>query len=255
MFFAPAVVTARSISLQVNMAANQLVTNFQTAVNPQIVKRYAAGNLSGSKELLLQTARFSYFLMLLIGLPILLTAEPLLKLWLGIVPQYTVIFLQIIVFQSLVQVFDTTFYMALYAKGRLKENALLSPTIGFLCFPIVYILFKMGYSPVVLSWAYLIDYALLAFVVKPLLIVKIADYKWNEIIPVFWTCLKVTLVSLPFPVFLYFFTQGRLAEVEFFFVMVIVSVLSVGISVWYCGLNSELRTKLIDVIKNKIHRK
>ena len=61
MFFAPAVVTARSISLQVNMAANQLVTNFQTAVNPQIVKRYAAGNLSGSKELLLQTARFSYF--------------------------------------------------------------------------------------------------------------------------------------------------------------------------------------------------
>lgn len=255
MFFAPAVVTARSISLQVNMAANQLVTNFQTAVNPQIVKRYAAGNLSGSKELLLQTARFSYFLMLLIGLPILLTAEPLLKLWLGIVPEYTVIFLQIIVFQSLVQVFDTTFYMALYAKGRLKENALLSPTIGFLCFPIVYLLFKMGYSPVVLSWAYLIDYALLAFVVKPLLIVKIADYKWNEIIPVFWTCLKVTLVSLPFPVSLYFFTQGRLSDVEFFFVIVIVSVLSVAISVWYCGLNSELRTKLIDVIKNKIHRK
>lgn len=53
MFFAPAVVAARAISLQVNMAANQFVSNFRQAANPQIVKKYASGDYEGSKHLLL----------------------------------------------------------------------------------------------------------------------------------------------------------------------------------------------------------
>lgn len=50
MFFLPAVVSARAISLQVNNAAYQLVTNFRTAVNPQIVKLYAINDYQGSKN-------------------------------------------------------------------------------------------------------------------------------------------------------------------------------------------------------------
>ena len=65
MFFAPAVVTARSISIQVEMAAYQFMTNFQTATVPQIVKRYAQGDYVGSKNLLLEMAKYSFFLMLL----------------------------------------------------------------------------------------------------------------------------------------------------------------------------------------------
>lgn len=42
-------VAARSISIQVNMAASQFVDNFRTAANPQIVKKLAAGDLIGSK--------------------------------------------------------------------------------------------------------------------------------------------------------------------------------------------------------------
>lgn len=87
-------------------------------------------------------------------------------------PDYTVIFLQIIVIQSLFQVFDTSFYTALYAKGRLKENALISPTLGLIRFPIIYFLFKAGYSPVALSWASLLTYAVLGLIVKPILVVK-----------------------------------------------------------------------------------
>lgn len=180
MFFSPAVVAARSISLQVNMAANQFVSNFQTAANPQIVKLYAAKDYESSKRLLLQTTRFSYYLMLVLAMPICLTSEDLLTLWLGIVPEYTVVFLQLIIIQSLFQVFDTSFYRALYAKGRLKENALISPTLGFIQFPIVYLLFKAGCSPIALSWASLIVYAILGVIIKPLLIIKIVDYTWKD---------------------------------------------------------------------------
>ena len=57
MFFSPAVVTARALANQVNMAANQFIQNFRTAANPQIVKRLASGNIQGSKALLLSSTK------------------------------------------------------------------------------------------------------------------------------------------------------------------------------------------------------
>jgi len=251
LFFAPSVVTARAISLQVQMHANQLVTNFQTAANPQIVKRYAAKDYSGSKELLLQTTKFSYYLMLLLSLPICFAAEPLLKLWLGIVPEYTVVFLQIIIVQSLFQVFDTSFYRALYAKGQLKENALLSPMLGFIQFPIVYVLFKNGFSPVALSWASLIHYMIGGLVVKPILIVKIVNYTWQDVVSVLLPCLKVSIVSLPIPLLIYKFTN-RESDVLFFILIVSSSVLSVAFSSWYLGMTALHRDKIIGIVKRKL---
>lgn len=135
MFFAPAVVSARAISLQVNSAANQLVNNFRTAVNPQIVKLYAVKDLESSKKLLLFSTNVSYYLMLMISLPLFFLADPILHFWLGDnVPEYTTIFLQIVVVQSLFQVFDRSFYVPLYVKGQLKENAILTSLFDFLPF-------------------------------------------------------------------------------------------------------------------------
>ncbi len=196
MFFQPAVVAARAISIQVNMAATQFVNNFRTASNPQIVKRLAAGDVEGSHRLLLSSTKYSYYLMLVLCLPICFLAAPLLHIWLGVVPEYTVIFLQLIVIQSLFQVFDTSFYTALYAMGRLKENALVSPTIGLLRFPLIYLFFKMGCSPVALSWASLATYVLLGLVIKPILITKIAKYSWKNILGVFVPCVRVTAMAL-----------------------------------------------------------
>ena len=251
MFFSPAVVTARSISLQVNMAANQFVSNFQTAANPQIVKRYAAKDYEGSKRLLLETTKFSYYLMILLSLPICLCAESLLTIWLDEVPEYTVVFLQIIIIQSLFCVFDTSFYRALFAKGRLKENALLSPTLGFMQFPIVYFMFTAGGSPVTLSWASLIMYALLGLVVKPILLIKIVDYTWKDIFSVFVPCFKVTAgaVILPICASLYLQSDNQIVSL---LVISGISILSVGLAVWFLGLNREMKAKVVEIVKNKV---
>ena len=255
MFFSPAVVAARAISIQVNIHAHQLVTNFQTAAVPQIVKLYASKEYDESKKLLLQTCRFSYYLMLIISLPVCLIAEPLLQLWLGVVPEYTVVFLQIIIVQSLFQIFDTTFYYALYAKGRLKENALLSPSLGFIQFPIVFILFKAGYSPVTLSWASFVVYAILGFVVKPILVTTIADYKWRDILSVFYPCLKVTVGSLPVPLFVYFSLNDFRNYFLSILIITIFSIASVLFSCWFFGLDTSMRNKLIEIIRIKLHMK
>ncbi len=250
MFFTPAVVAARAISLQVNMAANQFVSNFRQAANPQIVKKYAAGDYEGSKHLLLESTKYSYYMMYLIALPVCLLAYPLLKLWLGVVPNYTVPFLQLVIVQSLFQVFDTSFYTALYAKGRLRENALTSPTLGFMIFPITYVLFKLGYSPLVLSWTSLVVYAILGIIVKPCLIIKIVDYKCSEIWSVYRSCIVVTLVSLPVPITIYRLLDT--SELLNFIIVGFVCLLSIGITVFFFGIDIAMRKKVVDAVMKKI---
>lgn len=253
MFFSPAVVAARAISIQVNMHAHQFVTNFQTAANPQIVKLYAAKDYEGSKRLLLQTTRFSYYMMFLLALPICLVANQLLNIWLGIVPEYAVIFLQLIVIQSLFQVFDTSFYRALYAKGQIRENALISPLTGFIRFPVVYFLFLWGFSPVALSWASLISYMLLGLVIKPILIIKIVDYKWSDIFSVYKPCLYVTFASLPLPLATYYWLNNHDSMILSFCVITAVSVLSVASASWYLGMDKPMRDKVVETVKKKLH--
>lgn len=246
MFFAPAVVAARAISLQVNMAANQFVSNFRQAANPQIVKKYASGDCEGSKHLLLESTKFSYYMMYLIALPVCLLAYPLLKLWLGVVPDYTVPFLQIVIVQSLFQVFDTSFYTALYAKGRLRENALTSPTLGFMIFPITYVFFKLGYSPLVLSWTSLVIYGILGIIVKPWLIIKIVDYKCSEIWSVYRSCLIVTVASLPIPIIIYKLVDT--SQIVYFILLGLVCLISVALSSFFFGIDKEMRKKVLGMI-------
>jgi O-antigen/teichoic acid export membrane protein len=251
MFFSPSVVAARAISLQVNGLANQFVTNFRTAVNPQIVKHYAAQNYEKSKQLLLVSTKYSYFLMLILSLPVCLLAEPLLNLWLTAVPDYTVIYLQIVVIQSLFQVFDSSFYTALYAKGQLRENALISPMIGFVMFPIVYILFKAGFSPVALSWSSLICYAVLGLIIKPILLIKIAEYHWKDILAVFIPCLLVTTTSIPIPILIIQFINKNTAIG--FILIGITAVLSVATSVYFFGFDKKMRVVILNEVVKKMN--
>lgn len=250
MFFSPAVVAARAISLQVNGAANQFVSNFRQAANPQIVKKFAAGDYEGSKSLLLQSTKYSYYMMFMISLPVCILAYPLLKLWLGVVPDYAVPFLQIVIIQSLFQVFDTSFYTALYAKGQLRENALTSPALGLLIFPITYIFFKLGFSPLVLSWLSLAVYAVLGCIVKPILIIKIVNYTWSDIWSVFRPCLIVTLVSLPLP--LYLSTLMNCTEITNFITLGFVTVATVVIVVFFLGMDRASRAKILSYVKKKL---
>ena len=250
MFFSPAVVAARAIANQINMAANQLVINFRTAVNPQIVKRYASGDFEGSKELLLSSTKFSYFMMLLLSFPLCLVAEPLVQLWLGRIPDYTISFFRLAIVTSLFQVFDTSFYTALYAKGQIKENAMLSPAILFLSFPVIYFLFEIGNSPISLAWTLLVCYAFNAFVIKPILLVRITHYTINDILEVFKSCFYVTAASIPVPLCLYLYNFSLFQNYwlnQIFYVLI--SLLFILIGVWFFGIDKAMKNKIIHVIK------
>ena len=253
MFFNPSIVAARAIAIQVNLAAMQLVNNFRTAVNPQIVKRYAEGDDIGSRDLLLSSTKYSFFLMYIVAVPVILLAKPLLQIWLGQVPEYSVIFLQLIVVESLFNIFNTSLYMALYTNGQLKQNALISPLVGFIKFPIVYFLFKNGCSPIILSWAGIIQYAILGIIIKPLLAIRIANYPYKEIKKLYITCIKIVLTTGPCIYFIHKLIDTAILNIYINFLFTAASSFIISsLLIYYLGIDTYTKHKLKDFILSKL---
>lgn len=252
MFFSPAIVAARAISLQVNGAVMQFVNNFRTAINPQITKRLASGNKQGSKDLVMISAKFSFFIVLVLAFPIIFTTEALLKLWLGQVPEYSVRFVQLVLIDSLFYVLNSCLYSPLFAAGKIKENALVSTIVAFLSFVFTYIFLRLGYSPLIASYFAIVKSMIIGIIVKPIMLVRIVDYKWRDFVNLFVPCILVTICALPIPLIFYLlFYKIAKSSVWMFLAMAFVAGLSVSCSVWFIGLTSKMKDQVIRLFKNK----
>ena len=82
MFFGPAVNAARAVSVQVQNAVISFTNNFQTAINPQLMQSVAKEDYRRSRQLLIASSKLSFFLLCIIGIPIIILAPTILELWL-----------------------------------------------------------------------------------------------------------------------------------------------------------------------------
>lgn len=118
LFCGPTVNAARGIAFQVNTAVNQFVTNFMTALNPQITKSYAAGNKEYMMTLIFQGARLSFYMLLLLSLPILINTHYILGLWLKLVPDHAVLFVQLVLIFAMSESISQPLITAMLATGK-----------------------------------------------------------------------------------------------------------------------------------------
>ena len=93
-FCGPVVNAARAISFQVNTAIQGFVTNFMTALNPQITKSYASGDRGYMMTLLYQGSRLAFYMLFFLSLPVIIEADSILLIWLKIVPEHSVNFVR-----------------------------------------------------------------------------------------------------------------------------------------------------------------
>lgn len=146
-FFGAAVNAARGIAIQVSSAATTFSNNFMTALNPQITKSYAAGDAKGAMGLVFTGARMGYFLMLLISMPIILQAPYILRLWLGEVPDYSVVFVRLVMLVSLVDVISIPLMTIMLAHGNIRNYQLVVGGCNLLILPLAYIVLWLGFPP------------------------------------------------------------------------------------------------------------
>ena len=145
-FYGPVLNAARGISNQVNGVASQFVNNFQTAVNPQIVKYYANGETDEMNRLIYNNARFSGLMVLYIIVPLMVELPFVLNIWLGRYPDETVFLTRIILLQTLITSMTRSVVMGNHATGKMKMPNLLAGSVLLLSLPLSYILFKLGVS-------------------------------------------------------------------------------------------------------------
>ncbi len=146
-FFGPVVNAARGVAFQVNSAINQFVQNFMTATRPQIIKYYAANEKQQMLKLVFQSSKFSFFLLFILSMPVLLETKFIFTLWLKEVPEYTVIFTQLIIIAALIDSLSYPLMTAAQATGRIKKYQSVVGGVMILNLPISYIFLKIGYPP------------------------------------------------------------------------------------------------------------
>lgn len=147
LFCGPAVNAARGIAFQVNNAISGFVTNFMTALNPQITKSYAAGDKDYMMTLIYQGARLSFYMLLLLSLPVLVNTHYILSLWLKIVPDHAVLFMQLVLVFAMSESISNPLITAMLATGKIRNYQLVVGGLQMMNLPVSYVFLRIGMFP------------------------------------------------------------------------------------------------------------
>lgn len=170
-FFGTVVNAAQGVANQVSGAINMFVSNFQMASNPQIIKSYASEDKEYMNNLVIRTAKFSFYLLFILTLPVMLEIEYILKLWLKLVPDYTAIFTILILINALIDTVSGPLMTALQATGKIKVYQSVVGILLILILPISYLFFRLGFPPES-TFLVSISIAVIAFIFRLLLTKK-----------------------------------------------------------------------------------
>jgi O-antigen/teichoic acid export membrane protein len=242
---------AMGIANQVNTALNAFVSNFRVAFSPQIVKTYAAGNIDAHKKLLFQTSKFSYYLLLLLAIPVLLQTKFILGIWLTTVPRYAIVFTQLTILLSLIEALSGPFWMSVSAIGNIKIYQIVVSGILLLNLPLAYFVLFSDFSPeFVIIGKVLIG--LILFIFRLLYVKQVLRFTMYEL---FAKLLKqVILVTI--------LIISSLITIRDYFMILestllnicIFSLISILISLFFIafiGINKMERISILNLLQNK----
>ena len=251
-FFGPIVNAARGIAVQVQSAVQQFVSNFQVALNPQITKNYAIGNLFQMHSLMFRSARFSFFLLFFLTLPVLLETNYLLTIWLETVPPDAVVFTRWMIGISLIYTIANPCVIANQATGKVKVYQAVVGGILLMILPISYIVLKLGapaYSVFIVHFCVeSVAQVARMYMLRKLIDLPMEAYFRHIYLPV----ILVVAISCILPVYINSQMDDGLVR---FLVVGITSVLSVGVTAFFVGLTKDERNFFLNKASKLLHIK
>lgn len=154
LFYGTVLNAARGVAIQVNGVVSSFSSNFIMALNPQITKQYASGNIDQSINLVYAGCRCSFYLLSIITVPILINIDYILSLWLGAnVPLYTSEFLFYTLWASIIASMATPIVNALHATGKIRAFQVIIFFIMICEMPLTYLILSLGYEPYYMMFA------------------------------------------------------------------------------------------------------
>lgn len=238
---------ARGIASQVDGIINNFVSNFMVALNPQITKTYAAGEKQNSFTLACRGSRFSFYILLMLALPIMIEANMVLTIWLGTPPEQSAEFFIWTVISSLIMTMGNTLVTLQNAHGNIRHYQIWITVFGYLPFPITWIVFKLFDAPAI--WAYYIFtlvYWFLLFVRYYLVHQSTGIPAKQYILGVIVRCHVVGILSAILPLLLHSIMNESILRL---ILVTVTSIVTSGIVIYTVGMEKSERSMVLNIVK------
>lgn len=254
-FFGPIINAARGVATQVSSAVMNFISNFQVALNPQITKNYANGNIEEMEKLSYLGIKFSYMILFLLAFPLSLNIDFILHLWLVEVPDYSALFIILILIDSLVgTLFGTPLMTALSATGVIRNYQVVVSLVILCIVPVGYAVLKLGFDAPSVFYVTIL-FSLISGFVRFLFCRKQIGYSLKKI----WRSVLLpvgcmTLVSLPLPIYI----RMRVLidnNILSFVILCLLSISISGLSAWFIGMRRSERNTILSIVKSKMNKK
>lgn len=252
-FFNPIINAARAIAYQVEGAVTLFVTNFYTAVRPQITKRYAVSDNQGMMSLVFSSSRLCYFLSLILILPLIIETPTILNMWLEEVPEHTISFTRIILLLPLVESLGYPFHASIASTGDIKNYQIVVSSLTLLTLPLTYVLFKIGFNS---EFAMIMSIVTASFsqvarlyYMRKQLMMSIRAYCKDVIFKILLSSIIATICSL-------LLSNLILISSDFYRLVIVClsSIISSGIIIFFVGISSHERNLAVRLFIRYIHR-
>lgn len=253
LFYGVVVNASVGVTNQVKNALYAFTRNIQVAANPQIYSHFSSGNLQEGKTLVFRISKFSFYIMLAFGLPILFNIRTILSIWLVEVPPYCAELVSCLLLFCGVDALNGPLWTALQGVGRIKYNQIIISFLTVLNLPIIYFLFYLGAAP---QYLFIVQLCMLPIIIftRLLFAKKYCDISYSEYFRnVVISIVTVSFISTILPTLLCFFAynSGFVYLISSF----VLSFISALVSIYYFGLDKvekNMCNKKIKSLLNKV---
>lgn len=252
-FYGVTLNAAIGIATQVNSAVTQFVGGFQQALNPQLVKSQAEKDSNRQYSLIQKSSKLSYYIMMVIALPIIINLDYILKLWLGEYPNHTASICSLIIIGALIECLSGPLWVSIFATGKIKTYQIVISSILLLNIPLSYFGGLLNMKPEVIFIIRNTTFAC-GFIIRLLFLRKIIrlnciDFAKEVILPV----AKVSFFTFV-PLYLLFKWAATATSL---LQLILQSAFIIGyelLIIASIGLKKEERIYIYNIVKQKIKK-
>lgn len=248
-FFGLVANAALGIANQVNSQLTNFLNSFTQSYGPQIIKSYASGDKKYFMNLMFSSSKFSYYLLLLVSVPVLLNIDFILNLWLKNPPENASTFFMVVIWYSLVDAYSAPLWTGVHATGNIKGHQILMASIKILNIPLAYIMLKFG-SPAWTALLLKVVLNVICSVVRPCYVRKLYGLPLAKYFKdVFGMIYLSTVIMLPLPFYLAHRMENGWSK------LCLTSMLFVAIAmpvIYIIGFNAKEKKLIRNIVQNKI---
>ena len=248
-FFGVLLNAAMGVTHQVMNAVSSFVSNFTLAVNPQITKSFAAGEISRANNLVFFGSKIASFLLLIVGFPIITNIHYILNIWLVEVPKFAECFIILAILSSFMGAFTSSMNNLIFATGNIKFYQIGCAIINVVGIVVLYVSFLFHAHPACIYIISILQGMLKVMLLAGLLKINCHFPMWSYIKKIY---IKNLLFLLPIALTLYL--KSRF-DYQLSFIRFIIEsgfcVLFMSLLIWILGLDKEERTAITGFVKLK----